>query len=126
MIPANANHGLADHCGVWLRSRGLQQNALGRRIDQSRASQGKCGPGRVGDLRECHVVSRKPVQIRLNLDLPDRAPEDDDVRDPRHCEQARLDDPVRRIPQRVVVDLVRYQPDLQQIHRARHERRQLW
>ena len=61
----------------------------------------------------------------LIVELPDVAAEHVHARDAGHREQLRLQAPVREVAQREAVELVGDEAELQHVHRARRERRQL-
>src|SRR5262249_37659674 len=67
---------------------------------------------------------RELVEIRLDLDLTNRAAEHGDTRHAGYGQQLGLQLPLGAIAQRVRIELARNESDLQQIHGARDEWRE--
>ena len=123
-VVAHRDDGRAEGRNVGRGSRGFDQNALGGEINEAGAPQRQRRARRIGQLGNGDVVAREPAHVRKNLNLPQIAAENDDVRDSRHGEQPGLDHPVRGVAQRIGVDSVGQQADLEQIHGAGHQGRQ--
>jgi hypothetical protein len=121
---AHGDDRLSDGGQIRFRSGRSQQYALRGEIDESRPIQRQSAACRIGHLDQRHVKTRQFIGVGLDLNLPNVAAEHKDMRDSGHGEQSRLDDPVGGITQGIAIHLVRLQSDLEQIHRARHQRRE--
>ncbi len=123
-IIANGDDCLSDGGQIRFRRGRSQQYALGGHVDEPRAMQRQGTACRIGHLEQRHVITRQFIGVGLDLNLPDVAAEHEDVRDAGHGEQSGLDHPVGGITQCIATRRVRLQSDLEQIHRARHQRRE--
>ena len=77
-----------------------------------------------------HVVDAETeageaVEVGLDLHLTDGATVDGHARNAWQCQQMRIDRPVGDVAQRVGIDRVRQQSELEDVHGARGERREL-
>ncbi len=121
---ANRDDRLSDGGQIRFRSGRSQQYALGGEVDEPRAVQRQSAACGIGHIEQRHVIARQFIGVRLDLYLPNIAAEHEDVRDAGYGEQSGFDDPVGGITQCIAIRRVRLQSDLEQIHRARHQRRE--
>ena len=112
-------------CGSGDGRRGVERDALRARIDGAAAAQGERGASGLHHVVDAETEAGEAVEVGLDLHLTDGAAVDRHARNARQCQQMRIDRPVGDIAQRVGIDRVRQQSELEDVHRARGERRQL-
>jgi hypothetical protein len=105
-VIAHRDDRLAERLGIRLRDRRFQEHTLAGDVDKPGASQRQCRFGGVGYVGERNAETRQSAHVRLDLNLTNIAAEHDDVRHAGYGQEARLDDPVGRIAQRIGIDLV--------------------
>ena len=123
--PARDQHRVGERANIGRGRGSLDQHALAGEIHEARAAQRQRAARGVGDVGERQSEVRQPGRVGQDLQLPHVATKDDDMGDSRHGQQPRLDDPVGRISEGKCIHLVRGEADLEQVHGARDERREL-
>ena len=124
-VVLHADERLRDGLRVGRRRRGVERDALRVRIDGAATAQGERGTPRLHHVVDAEAEAGEAVEVGLDLHLTDGAAVDGHARDARQCQQMRIDRPVGDVAQRVGIDRVRQQSELEDVHGARGERREL-
>ncbi len=116
---------LRDGLRVGRRRRGVERDALRVGIDGAAAAQDERGAARLHHIVDAEAEAGEAVEVGLDLHLADGAAVDGHARNARQCQQVRVDRPIGDVAQRVRIDRVRQQSELEDVHGAGGERREL-
>ena len=119
------NHGFPQGGGAEGLAAAFNQHALIRGLDEAAAAHSRSGPHGRHHVAEGKIARNQLARLDLDFDLPLISSVEGCPGDARHGEQPRPYRPLHQIAQLHRRQLVAHEPELQQIHRGGHERREL-